>query len=473
MEGSHKPDLRQSPVFRRLEQFVTEVQSQPAGSLGSFAHFELAVRGLLMGLGCEILAEELARYDVTVPEIVVEDVTYRRALRSSQTYMSALGPVSLERQLYCPRGGNGRAICPLEERIGMVGGFWTPRAAYEAARLVAEVTPGEAEGLLREISGMSPSKTSLDRLPKTLSAVWEGKREEFEVALRESEAVPKEAVTLSVSLDGVLAPMRDGDRAAKRSQAAKQPKGPAGYREVGCATVSFYDAEGERLSTLRWARMPEAKKTTLCHQIEAELSSILRTRPDLRVIKLADGAVGNWEFLDGLSLPGRKVSSLVDFFHACEHLKRALDAAYGEGSVESGAAFEKYRLILKHSDQGVGSVIRMLAHLRKRHRGRAVICRELGYFRNQRHRMAYAKCVRKHLPIGSGVVEAACKTLVAQRMKRSGMRWLQSGGQAILTLRSLTQSGRWERGWTMLADSFRTKVYVTEKKGHLTVLKAA
>jgi len=430
MEESHGLDLRESSVLRRLEQFVTEVRSRPVGEMGSFADFELAVRSLVMELGSELVAAELARYDLTAPEIVVESVEYRRALRSSQTYMSALGPVSLERQLYCPRGGKGRAICPLEERIGMVGGFWSPRAAYEAARLVAEVTPGEAEGLLREISGMSPSKTSLDRLPKTLSAVWEGKREVFEVALREIEVVPKEAVTLSVSLDGVLAPMRDGDRAAKRSLAEKQPKGPAGYREVGCATISLYDAEGERLSTLRWARMPEAKKTTLCRQIEAEVSSILQSRPALRVVKLADGAASNWEFLDGLSLPGTKVWSVVDFFHACEHLKRALNSAYGEGSVESGAAFEKYRLILKHSNRGVERVIRMLAHLGRRRRGRGVISREATYFRNQRHRMAYAQALRKHLPIGSGVVEAACKTLVAQRMKRSGMRWLQSGGQA-------------------------------------------
>jgi hypothetical protein len=473
MEESHTADLRQSPVLRRLEQFVTDVRSRPVGELGSFADFELSVRAQLMELGREIVTAELARYDLTVPEIVVQGVEYRRALRSRQTYMSAVGPVSLERQLYCPRGGNGRAICPLEERVGMVGGFWTPRAGYEAARLVAEVTPGEAEGLLREISGMNPSKTSLDRLPKTLSAVWEGHREKFEAALRESEAVPKDAVSLTVSLDGVLTPMRDGERVAKRSQADRRPKGPAGYREVGCAAISFYDAAGERLSTLRWARMPEEHKATLCNQIEAELTSILRSRPDLQVVKLADGAISNWEFLDGLSLPGTRDRSLVDFFHACEHLKRALDAAYGENSVESGAAFETYRWILKESDEGAERVIRKLVYLRRKHRNRGTIGRELMYFRNQRHRMAYAQALRKHLPIGSGIVEAACKTLVAQRMKRSGMRWLQSGGQAILTLRSLIQSDRWERGWMMLAGSFRETIYITEKRGHLNVLKAA
>jgi hypothetical protein len=460
----------ESPVLRRLVQFVAEVQSQPPGSLGPFGDFEVAVRSLVLEFGREVLSSELARYDVTIPEIVVEGVTYRRIQRSQETYMSACGPITLERQLYHPRGGHGRAICPLEERVGMVGGFWMPRAAYEAATLVAEVTPGEAERLLRELTGMNPSKTSLDRLPKTVSAVWESNREEYEELLRQSEVIPKEAVTLSVSLDGVLAPMRDGDRAAKRSQTEKRPMGPAGFREVGCAAVSFHDPAGERISTIRWARMPEANKETLCRQIEAEVRSILSVRPDLRVVKLADGARTNWEFLSSLEPQGDEV---LDFFHACEHLKRALDAAYGEGSLESRARFENYRLILKESDKGTKQVIRMLSYLRQRRRGRATITRELNYFRRNRHRMSYADCILRNLPIASGVVEAACKTLVSQRMKRSGMRWLQAGGQAILTLRGLIQSNRWDRGWNLIAEACKTPVYAVQSAGPLKLLKAA
>jgi hypothetical protein len=384
--------------------------------------------------------------------------------------MSACGAITLERQIYAPRGGPGRAICPLEERVGMVGGFWTPRAAYESAMLVAEVTPGRAEGLLREMTGMNPSKTSLDRLPKTISAVWESNREGFEEELRQVEMVPKEAVTLSISLDGVLAPMRDGDRTAKRSQAETLPMGPAGYREVGCATVSFHDAEGERISTLRWARMPEEKKETLCRQITAEVRSIRAARPDLTVAKIADGAAGNWEFLTELEPEGENI---VDFFHACEHMKRAFDAAYGEHSTDSRAAFEQYRVILKESDRGVHQLIRALSYLKQGGYGRTVIARELKYFRNQRERMHYTEYLSRNLPIGSGVVEAACKTLVTQRLKCSGMSWLQSGGQAILTIRGLIQSDRWERGWALLAQSFRTTVYIRQQVGHLSVLQAA
>jgi len=84
----------------------------------------------------------------------------------------------------------------------------------------------------------------------------------------------------------------------------------------------------------------------------------------------------------------------------------------------------------------------------------------LTYFRNQRWRMRYAQYRRANLPIGSGVVEAACKTLVTQRFKCSGMRWGMAGGQAILTCRSVIQSGRWERAWSLVGNDFRKSVQV-------------
>ena len=72
--------------------------------------------------------------------------------------------------------------------------------------------------------------------------------------------------------------------------------------------------------------------------------------------------------------------------------------------------------------------------------------------------MRYAELSNRNLPIGSGVVEAACKTLVTQRMKRSGLRWRHDGGQAILTFRALAQSDRFDLGWLLLAGSYRREV---------------
>ena len=77
--------------------------------------------------------------------------------------------------------------------------------------------------------------------------------------------------------------------------------------------------------------------------------------------------------------------------------------------------------------------------------------------------MRYAALRAQNLPIGSGVVEAACKTLVSQRLKRSGMRWRHTGGQAILTFRALCQSERFERAWPLLVRTYQRDVSLPHK----------
>ena len=71
----------------------------------------------------------------------------------------------------------------------------------------------------------------------------------------------------------------------------------------------------------------------------------------------------------------------------------------------------------------------------------------MGFFRNNRDKMNYAAYRALGLPISSGPIEAACKTLVTHRLKRSGMRWTRQGGQQILNLRIHTQSHRFDAFW--------------------------
>ena len=125
-------------------------------------------------------------------------------------------------------------------RAGIVAGHWTALAARQASVVVAHLTPQEGERVFRELGQMRPSKSSLDRLPKALGGQWEGQREAFEATLRASSEVAQEAVTVAVSLDGVMVPMKD----------AKRADGSAGYQEAGCGTLTYYDAEGERLDTV-------------------------------------------------------------------------------------------------------------------------------------------------------------------------------------------------------------------------------
>lgn len=446
----------------RLGDFLEQYRRQRGPHEGLEA-FERELHQHVAALERELVAEELSRLDVDIPALLIDGVLHHRVLRCEQTYLSAAGPVRVERSLYSTREDGERTVVPMELRAGIVEGHWTPLAAHQAAWVVTHMTPQEAEALFETLGTMTPSKSSLDRLPKQVSVRWEQERSSFEEALRKGDLVPQKATTVAVSLDGVMVPMKDGQGPQKRVEAVaagKLPSGPAGHQEVGCGTISFYDAQGERLSTIKLARMPEYKKATLKEMLSAELQAALAERPDLQRVTIADGARDNWDYLHG-ALP--ESTEVVDFFHAIEHLTTALASVYGEGTTACHAHAERLRGLLLEDALGVEKVIQALARQKKAHPQNKTLTTELAYFRKNRHRMRYAGYRYLNLPVGSGVVEAACKTLVTQRMKRSGMRWGAEGGQAILTLRALVQSNRFEGAWALVAATYRAEVTMLEK----------
>jgi hypothetical protein len=463
MQALQSPDLLSSDshAMDQLHGFLRR-RRETCEPVEDLERFEQDLHRLFVAAEREALGHELARFDLDVPQVESEGKRYDRVLRCETTYNSAAGPVRVARSLYRSSRG-GRAICPLELRAGMIEGYWTPLAAKQAAWAVSHLTPKESAELFDLLGNMTPSKSTLDRLPKALSGHWEAERPAFEATLHKQETIPQEAVAMAVSLDGVMAPMKDGKRQAKRQEAVakgKSPSGPSGYQEVGCATVSYYDRFGERLVTRRMARMPETNKATLKRQLTAEVMGALIQRPDLRVVKVADGTADNWTYLSETLPVGEEV---LDFYHAVDHLSDALGAAYGEGTLTYQTRLATLREVLRDAPQGVDRVIEALGRLRSRYPRRQAIHKTMAYFREHRHRMRYSDLRAQLLPIGSGVVEAACKTLVTQRLKRSGMRWRVPGGQAILTLRALCQSARFERAWPLLVETYKRTVTLPRK----------
>ena len=188
-----------------------------------FESFERAVHQRFVAAERAVLAGELQGLDVDVPEVSIGGPSHRRVLRCTETYLSAVRPITVQRTLY--RAFSEPAVVALELRAGIVAGYWTPLAARQTSLLVAHMTPQESVDTLRELGNMSPSKKehSLDRLPKHLSSRWEQERERFEDSLRAAtQEVPAEAATLAVSLDGVMAPMEEEDRQAKRTAARRR-----------------------------------------------------------------------------------------------------------------------------------------------------------------------------------------------------------------------------------------------------------
>jgi hypothetical protein len=471
MEFCHTDLFLHSPAGQRLAEFIQKRREKWAtqndlSSVDNFESFEQDLHTLVMALESELVSEELSRSDITAKEIEVDGKVYRRSVSLPETYLTAAGRVSVERHLYYPVAEKGQGLCPLELRSGIVAGYFTPRAARQGAFAMAHLTSGESEAMLGEIGNMQPSRSSLDRLTKALSPHWEDHREAWEAQLRQTETVPASTQVMAISVDGVMAPIRGADKQEKAEQPGKHASGPTGYKEVGCGTVTLYDQEAERLQTVRYARMPESKKVTLQQQLETEVASILALSPDLLRVHLADGAKDNWRLMNDieahLPAPSQAPIEIVDYYHACDHLKNGCDAAWGESTQESKDYFDRLKTRLKETDNGAERVIRTLRFQcsltsgNKRKRLEA----ELTYFRNQQLRMHYSNYIRLNLPIASGVIEASCKTLVTQRLKRSGMAWTNDGGQAVLTLRSLIQSNRWRSAWTLLSADFRKFVNV-------------
>lgn len=482
MEVYSSEGLSGSPELKSLSALLEDWKRQGPRKGLEFADFEQQVRSAVMALERRTIRESLQHLDVAVDEIKVGDEVLCRAYDKpfEAVYVCLAGEIRVSRHLYRRADGTGKAKCPLELRAGIVESSWTPQAAERICQTVAVMTPYEAEVVIAGFGGMKPSRSSLDRLPEQVSARWEARRHEFELEVRQQETVPQRAVTVAVSLDGVMVPLRE-EEASKGPAGEKQRR--IAYHEASCGTVSLHDQEGVRLDTLFFGRMPESKKPSLHGELEAEAADILVAMEAPRLVFVADGAAENWriadEIISHLSEGGHlgsdtSVFRIVDFWHASQHLKDALDAAYAGGPPTAARAeHERLKVWLRDEDGGADSVLRELKRLRRGCCGerRKKLTKEIGYFEKRLEQMNYAQFQDLKLPIGSGVVEAACKTLVTQRLKRSGMSWSREGGQGILTLRALLLSTRWCPAWKLISGSYRGEVHRIRTKGHLTCIE--
>lgn len=418
--------------------------------------FERELMAVMHGLGREGERDYLE--DLSEQESFEEDgVEWRLALRESKGFMTLCGWVSIERPLF-RRERNGPTRCLVSERAGVLNGNWLPHAAKVASAFTTELSFERSHELLQQLGGMAPSSTMLLRLDQALSELWEEDREQNEQSVRESSSIPGEAVAAAISLDGVMVNMTGSDRAEKKARAeaeGRPSKGPSGFKEAAVGVVSFYDAEGDRIETWRSARMPEHDKATIKAWLAAELAYVRKLRPDLTIVAAADGSANNWGFLEGLDPD----VELVDYYHTTEHVHRHLSQANGASTTETQAKFKEAKRLLLEEKDGAKHVFEQLAELR-RHAGTEpksaqAECRkpQPTYFERHHDRMNYAELRERNLPIGTGVTEGTCRYLVVDRLRRSGMRWSGRGGQAVMTLRSLAVSGRFDAAWKCLVNA--------------------
>lgn len=164
-------------------------------------------------------------------------------------------------------------------------------------------------------------------------------------------------------------------------------------------------------------------------------------------VALTDGGAGLEEFM-GVYFP--RAQCVLDFYHAAEHLSDLAKVLYPGDQEQAAEVAGQWCHTLKH--QGGAALLAVLEGLQVRGRKaevREAHRRELGYVRNNVHRMDYPRYLADGWLIGSGHVESACKAVVGQRLKGNGMRWGEAGADAICHLRALFKSekGQWEAFW--------------------------
>ena len=174
------------------------------------------------------------------------------------------------------------------------------------------------------------------------------------------------------------------------------------------------------------------------------------------VVVICDGKPAIWKRAKQAACY-KGATFILDYFHAVEHLSAAAEAIFGKKSEKGMRWYSRYRTRLKESADGVEATLRSLRRYElKAKRGserRKIINQTIGYFTRNKERMRYFEFLSRGLPIGSGPVEAGCKTVVGARLKRSGMRWSITGGQQVLNMRVQHLSKTWKPFWDVyMAD---------------------
>jgi hypothetical protein len=380
----------------------------------------------------------LESHDVEKPFIEIDGVRHYFKYRGPQDYQCFFGKITVERSVYQANGAGEKSVCPLEFNAGILHHHLTPLAAEFVAYCSASMVPDELEAHCQRWQFLRPSSTTIKLVAAEVGEAAEELPEAYEKEIHKLQGKPPEGTeAVAISRDGVMVNIRE-----------------EGWRQAQVGSISFYGGERERLQSVYVAQMPEEKSMNFNEKLEREIQRTLDAVPrGCRIACLADGSRGNWVYFE--NHPDPRISNGVhisDFYHATVYLSSAAEAFFGEGSDESKKWFEKYKDILKTKKNGVNHVIRSIRYFRNRLeiRGKERLKKikaALRYFTRNQKRMKYSKYLAMGLPIGSGVVEAACKTVVESRLKRSGMRWSIPGGQYILNLRSIILSNRWDSFW--------------------------
>jgi hypothetical protein len=430
-------------------QLLASFRSQPITPTATH-HFEGQLQQRLRHLGLDLCdwtfnhLEPDQRQQLP-PRLDYDGQRYRCRDRSPNNIATLFGTCQLRRFLYEDLEPGNPCLFPLEKQLGIVAGAATPALAERAAWCLAQCPQGGTLAVLAHDHDIHWSKDTLRQVTAAVAAGLESCRQEAQVEkllgllAKAQTSRGRFRPALVVGRDGIHLPMR-----------GQQP-----YKEGSTATLSVYDRRGRRLGTVYLGRMPQPGQATLSEQLTALVLEVLRRwqGPLPRLAYVTDmGSHPTTYFcqvLARLSHPrtGQRLEwqRIGDYYHAASYVGEMAEALFGDS--KQGRKWLRRMLRRLKEKAGVKRVLQSATY----HAWERGLCG-----RRQKAFTAAYKYLRRHgkwlryweyravgLPLGSGVTEAACKTVFTQRLKQSGMRWDVAGGQVVVTLRVVLLSGVW------------------------------
>jgi hypothetical protein len=350
----------------------------------------------------------------------------RRVERRHLEITGLFGAMHLSRDYYWD-GRQGH--CPADAALALEGAY-TPALSRMMYRAAAKNSYLEASGDLFEYAGVRVCDRQIQRLVQAVAPAVEPwlrtVQDEAQIAL------------MYVSGDGTGVPMRKEELVGRKG---KQADGSAKTREakLGCVFLQTeVDQQGhpvrQEASTSYIGSFEGALEFGLLLRQEAQRRGLAKAT---QTIFVGDGAAWVWE-LARVNFPGAIL--ILDFYHALQHVHGLAEALWGKESPEGQKRLKRWKgWLLKNK---AAEIIKQAQAQLPSALDTDQAQKEIGYLENNLERMTYGSFRAAGYFIGSGVVEAGCKTVIGQRMKCSGMFWSEEGGQGMLDLRCAFLSNR-------------------------------
>lgn len=428
---------------------------------------------MVMELGRTALAEFVAAKGTGYvgKEIVDgQDTRFPYVRDSYRTYGSVFGAISVRRAYYHADGLPG--VFPLDAELNMPERGYSYLLQELSSRLSVTMSYEDAQKI---VTSLFPVKMPIRSLERIVGDVRREVRRFYEDESPPPDLCPDEVITVAtVDKKGVVI-RKPHSRPAASGTVSIDPDKPG--KKKMATVISTYvtqrhirtsdDVIGEMTDSgspgtkpkaeakLTWGSLTDGTETTMA-RLQKAVEQRMPKHNEL--VCVLDGERSLWALVNAYFPTAFFV---LDIFHVLEHLGKAALLFHDEGSPQARQfVTERLRMLLQgRAGRMIGGLKQMLTKCELSNAARYSLTKVIGYLERNRKHMRYEICLAKGYPIGSGVIEGACRNLINDRLELTGMSWTPQGAESVIRLRAVQINKDWDAFWKYRRMSERRRLY--------------